>query len=81
MLLVWRDMLNIQAARQQLGLETDNRVLLAGIRDALNRKVLLNEGMLNSALQKAEEVVQKARLVGRRRRGRHIWISSESRRA
>lgn len=58
-----RDMLNIQAAQQQLGLETDNRVLLAGIRDALNRKVLLNEGILNSALQKAEEVAQKARLV------------------
>lgn len=58
-----RDMLNIQAAQQQLGLKTDNRVLLAGIRDALNRKVLLNESALDSALQKAEEVAQKARLV------------------
>lgn len=58
-----RDMLNIQAAQQQLGLKTDNRVLLAGIRDALNRKVLLNESSLDSALQKAEEVVQKARLI------------------
>ncbi len=58
-----RDMLNIQAAQQQLGLKTDNRVLLAGIRDALNRKVLLNESTLDSALQKAEEVAQKARLA------------------
>lgn len=58
-----RDMLNLQAAQQQLGLKTDNRVLLAGIRDALNRKVLLNESVLNSAQQKAEEVAQKARLV------------------
>ena len=58
-----RDMLNIQAAQQQLGLKTDSRVLLAGIRDALNRKVLLNENTLDSALQKAEEVAQKARLV------------------
>ena len=58
-----RDMLNIQAAQQQLGLKTDSRVLLAGIRDALNRKVLLNESTLDSALQKAEEVAQKARLV------------------
>ncbi|EMY7309430.1 peptidylprolyl isomerase, partial [Escherichia coli] len=58
-----RDILNIQAAQQQLGLKTDNRVLLAGIRDALNRKVLLNESMLDSALQKAEEVAQKARQV------------------
>ncbi|HAO0314663.1 TPA: peptidylprolyl isomerase [Escherichia coli] len=58
-----RDMLNIQAAQQQLGLKTDNRVLLAGVRDALNRKVLLNESTLDSVLQKAEEVAQKARLV------------------
>ncbi|GCV02172.1 FKBP-type peptidyl-prolyl cis-trans isomerase N-terminal domain-containing protein [Escherichia coli] len=58
-----RDILNIQAAQQQLGLKTDNRVLLAGIRDALNRKVLLNESVLDSALQKAEQVAQKARLV------------------
>ncbi|HGB4252978.1 TPA: FKBP-type peptidyl-prolyl cis-trans isomerase N-terminal domain-containing protein [Salmonella enterica subsp. enterica serovar Virchow] len=58
-----RDVLNIQAAQQQLGLKTDNRVLLAGIRDALNRKVLLNEITLDSALQKAEEVAQKARLA------------------
>ncbi|MFO6426159.1 FKBP-type peptidyl-prolyl cis-trans isomerase N-terminal domain-containing protein [Escherichia coli] len=57
-----RDILNIQAAQQQLGLKTDNRVLLAGIRDALNRKVLLNEILLDSALQ-AEEVAQKARQV------------------
>lgn len=58
-----RDMLNIQAAQQQLGLKTDNRVLLAGIRDALNRNVLLNENSLDSALRRAEEVVQKARLT------------------
>ena len=58
-----RDLMNIQAARQQLGLKTDNRVLLAGIRDALNRKVLLNESILDSALQKAEEMIQKAHRV------------------
>ncbi len=58
-----RDMLNLQAAQQQLGLKTDNRVLLAGIRDALNRKVLLNETVLDSALHKAEEMAQKARLA------------------
>ncbi|TQN75923.1 UNVERIFIED_ORG: FKBP-type peptidyl-prolyl cis-trans isomerase [Citrobacter freundii] len=56
-----RDMLNIQEAQQQLGLKTDNRVLLAGIRDALNRKVLLNETVLDSSLHRAEEMVQKAR--------------------
>ncbi|HBR2043249.1 TPA: FKBP-type peptidyl-prolyl cis-trans isomerase [Klebsiella pneumoniae] len=56
-----RDMINLQSAQQSLGLRTDNRVLLAGIRDALNQKVLLNETELNSALHKAEEVAQKAR--------------------
>ncbi len=57
-----RDMLNLQAAQQQLGLKTDNRILMAGIRDALNRKVLLNESVLDGALQRAEELAQKARL-------------------
>ncbi|EFJ1932394.1 FKBP-type peptidyl-prolyl cis-trans isomerase N-terminal domain-containing protein [Escherichia coli] len=58
-----RDMLNLQSAQRQLGLKTDNRILVAGIRDALNRKVLLNEAVLDSALHKAEEVAQKARLA------------------
>ncbi|EFN7977356.1 peptidylprolyl isomerase [Escherichia coli] len=58
-----RDMLNLQSAQRQLGLKTDNRILVAGIRDALNRKVLLNEAVLDSALYKAEEVAQKARLA------------------
>lgn len=58
-----RDMLNLQAAQQQLGLKTDNRILMAGIRDALNRKVLLNESVLDVALQRAEELAQKTRLA------------------
>ena len=58
-----RDMLTLQAAQQQLGLNTDNRVLVAGIRDALNRKVLLNEPALETALHQAEVVAQKARLA------------------
>ncbi len=58
-----RDMLTLQAAQQQLGLKTDNRILVAGIRDALNRKVLLNEAALETALHQAEIVAQKARLA------------------
>ncbi len=58
-----RDMLTLQAAQQQLGLKTDNRVLVAGIRDALNRKVMLNEPTLETALHHAEVVAQKARLA------------------
>lgn len=58
-----RDMLTLQVAQQQLGLKTDNRVLVAGIRDALNRKVLLNESALETALHQAEVVAQKARLA------------------
>ncbi|WP_250667526.1 FKBP-type peptidyl-prolyl cis-trans isomerase N-terminal domain-containing protein [Escherichia coli] len=58
-----RDILTLQAAQQQLGLKTDNRILVAGIRDALNRKVLLNEQALGTALQQADMVIQKARLA------------------
>ncbi|MJN97644.1 peptidylprolyl isomerase [Salmonella enterica subsp. enterica] len=60
--MVGRDMLNLQSAQQKLGLKMDNRVLLAGIRDGLNRKVLLNETVLDSAINKAEDIAQKARL-------------------
>ncbi|EHJ8506539.1 peptidylprolyl isomerase, partial [Salmonella enterica subsp. diarizonae serovar 47:k:z53:[z84]] len=58
-----RDMLNLQTGQQKLGLKTDNRILVAGIRDALNRKVLLNEPALETALREAESVAQKARLA------------------
>lgn len=58
---VGRDVLSLQAVQQQLGLKTDNRILVAGIRDALNRKVLLNESALNTALRQAGNVAQKAR--------------------
>lgn len=57
-----RDMLSLLSAQRQLGLKTDNRILVAGIRDALNRKVLLNETVLDSAINKAEDIAQKARL-------------------
>ncbi|EIY5515282.1 FKBP-type peptidyl-prolyl cis-trans isomerase [Salmonella enterica] len=56
-----RDMLSLQTGQQKLGLKTDNRILVAGIRDALNRKVLLNEPALETALREAESVAQKAR--------------------
>ncbi|EHJ8506531.1 peptidylprolyl isomerase, partial [Salmonella enterica subsp. diarizonae serovar 47:k:z53:[z84]] len=58
-----RDILNLQTGQQKLGLKTDNRILVAGIRDALNRKVLLNEPALETALREAESVAQKARLA------------------
>ncbi|EEM7113362.1 peptidylprolyl isomerase, partial [Salmonella enterica subsp. enterica serovar Poona] len=58
-----RDILNLQVAQQKLGLKTDNRILVAGIRDALNRKVLLNEPALDTALREAESVARKARLA------------------
>ncbi|HFG5342616.1 TPA: FKBP-type peptidyl-prolyl cis-trans isomerase N-terminal domain-containing protein [Salmonella enterica subsp. enterica serovar Javiana] len=58
-----RDMLNLQVAQQKLGLKTDNRILVAGIRDALNRKVLLNEPALDTALREAESVARKAHLA------------------
>ncbi|EBG4357934.1 hypothetical protein S451_17060 [Salmonella enterica subsp. enterica] len=37
-----RDMLVMQEGQGLLGLKTENRLLLAGLRDALNQQVLLN---------------------------------------
>ncbi|WP_176219730.1 FKBP-type peptidyl-prolyl cis-trans isomerase N-terminal domain-containing protein [Escherichia coli] len=60
--MVGRDILSLQAANALSGIKTDNRVLLAGVRDALNRKELLNENVLQTALSQAEENIHKARL-------------------
>lgn len=57
-----RDILSLQAANALSGIKTDNRVLLAGVRDALNRQELLNENVLQTALSQAEEIIHKARL-------------------
>ncbi|EPR6208135.1 FKBP-type peptidyl-prolyl cis-trans isomerase N-terminal domain-containing protein [Escherichia coli] len=43
-------------------MKTDNRVLLVGVRDALNRQELLNENVLQATLSKAEQSIHKARL-------------------
>ncbi|STB68612.1 FKBP-type peptidyl-prolyl isomerase [Citrobacter freundii] len=56
-----RDMLNLQAASKQLGMNTDNHILVAGIWDALNQKVKLNESVLDTSLRQAEAIAQKAR--------------------
>ncbi|EFB0088244.1 FKBP-type peptidyl-prolyl cis-trans isomerase [Salmonella enterica] len=72
-----RDMLTLQAAQAQLGLKTDNRVLLAGIRDAVNRKVLLNGDALDAALTVAEEKAQKGRLkvIADQKRAGEAWLT------
>ncbi|MCS1308492.1 FKBP-type peptidyl-prolyl cis-trans isomerase [Escherichia coli] len=57
-----RDILSLQAANALSGIKTDNRVLLAGVRDALNRQELLNENVLQTALSQAEQSIRKARL-------------------
>ena len=57
-----RDILSLQAANALSGIKTDNRVLLAGVRDALNRRELLNENTLQTALSQAEQSIRKARL-------------------
>lgn len=56
-----RDMQNVQAVSEQLGIKTDNRILVAGIWDALNQKVKLNESVLDTSLRQAEATAQKAR--------------------
>lgn len=72
-----RDMLTLQAAQAHLGLKTDNRVLLAGIRDAVNRKVLLNGDVLDAALMAAEEKAQKGRLkmIADQKRAGEVWLT------
>lgn len=72
-----RDMLTLQAAQAMLGLKTDNRVLLAGIRDAVNRKVLLNGDVLDAALTAAEEKAQKGRLkvIADQKRAGEVWLT------
>lgn len=57
-----RDILSLQAANALSGIKTDNRVLLAGVRDALNRQELMNENVLQTALSEAEQSIRKARL-------------------
>lgn len=57
-----RDILSLQAANALSGIRTDNRFLLAGVRDALNRQELLNENTLQTALSQAEQSIRKARL-------------------
>lgn len=55
-----RDVLTMQQGQALLGLKVDNRVLLAGLRDALHSQVLLNSEALQRALTMAEEKAQKS---------------------
>ncbi|HCR3451289.1 TPA: FKBP-type peptidyl-prolyl cis-trans isomerase [Citrobacter werkmanii] len=72
-----RDMLTLQAAQAVLGLRTDNRVLLAGIRDALNRQELLNGNVLDAALAAAEEKARKGQLkvIADQKRAGETWLA------
>ncbi|EAO6410007.1 peptidylprolyl isomerase [Salmonella enterica] len=56
-----RDLLVMQEGRGLLGLKTDNRLLLAGLRDALSQQVLLNAQTLQEALSAAEVRTRQAR--------------------
>lgn len=57
-----RDILVLIAANKMLGVNTDKRILLAGIQDALNNKELLSEDKLQSVLDDAESNLQKSRI-------------------
>ncbi len=57
-----RDILSLQAANALSGIKTDNRILLAGVRDAMNHQELLNDNVLQTALSQAEQSIRKARL-------------------
>ncbi|MFO6428148.1 FKBP-type peptidyl-prolyl cis-trans isomerase N-terminal domain-containing protein [Escherichia coli] len=73
-----RDILSLQAVNAFSGQKTDNRILLAGVRDALNHKELLNEMVLQKALRPAEEDIRRARLDTARKwkKDRERWLAS-----
>ena len=73
-----RDILSLQAANALSGIKTDNRVLLAGVRDALNRQELLNENVLQAALSEAEQSIRKARLetAARWKKAGAAWLEA-----
>ncbi|HAJ7150441.1 TPA: peptidylprolyl isomerase [Escherichia coli] len=56
-----RDILSLQAANALSGIKTDNRVLLAGVWDALNHREQMNENVLQTSLSQAEQSIHKAR--------------------
>ncbi|EBG3215782.1 peptidylprolyl isomerase [Salmonella enterica subsp. enterica] len=56
-----RDLLMMQEGLELLGLKTDNRLLLAGLRDALNEQVQLNSAALQEALTTGESRTRLAR--------------------
>ncbi|VEW03687.1 FKBP-type peptidyl-prolyl cis-trans isomerase N-terminal domain-containing protein [Escherichia coli] len=73
-----RDILSLQAANALSGIKTDNRVLLAGVRDALNRQELLNENVLQTALSEAEQSIRKARFetAARWKKAGAAWLET-----
>ncbi len=56
-----RDILSLQAADALSGITTDNRVLLAGVWDALNHREQMSENVLQVALSQAEKSIHEAR--------------------
>lgn len=55
-----RDILQLQAQNQQLGIEADRPRLLAGIADTLNGKPRLDNATIDSALLAADSALQQA---------------------
>ncbi len=73
-----RDILSLQAVNALSGIKTDNHILLAGVRDALNRKELLNANALQTALSQADQRIRKARLetAARWKKAGAMWMET-----
>ncbi|HIH9051502.1 TPA: FKBP-type peptidyl-prolyl cis-trans isomerase N-terminal domain-containing protein [Escherichia coli] len=56
-----RDILLSLSANNLLGIKTDNKVLTAGLWDALNHQEKMNENVLQMSLSQAEHSIHKAR--------------------
>ncbi|HFZ8106313.1 TPA: FKBP-type peptidyl-prolyl cis-trans isomerase, partial [Salmonella enterica subsp. enterica serovar Lexington] len=73
-----RDIRTLQETKRLLGLKTDNRILIAGLNDSLNNRVLLNGETLERALMAAEEIARKATLnvIAAQKRAGATWLTT-----
>ncbi|HDC1420163.1 TPA: FKBP-type peptidyl-prolyl cis-trans isomerase [Salmonella enterica] len=73
-----RDIQTLQEAQMLLGLNTDNRILIAGLNDALSNRVLLNGDTLDEALTEAEESARKATLnvIADQKKAGAAWLAT-----
>lgn len=73
-----QDIRSLQETQMLLGLKTDNRILIAGLNDSLNNRVLLNGETLERALTQAEKIARKATLnvIAAQKKAGTAWLTT-----